>query len=135
MFRWEKLCLIKLKMVIRCSLCRAEKSSINSHLAFHRYGIIYQILFTSHAYLTSQAYLFYVILFVFSLPQDPHVRKQWLQILKKDNGVFLYVCSQHFEPDDYRKFCDRPLLKKNAVPHINLFKFETDLHSPENNSL
>ncbi|XP_011866845.1 PREDICTED: uncharacterized protein LOC105561459 [Vollenhovia emeryi] len=76
-------------MVMICCVCKVEEVSINSHLVFHH------------------------------LPKNPDRRKQWLEVLKKGNVKDLVVCSKHFKPDDYREFCDRPLLNKNAIPRLS----------------
>ncbi|RLU16144.1 hypothetical protein DMN91_011903 [Ooceraea biroi] len=53
------------------------------------------------------------------IPSNPDRRKKWLEVLKKEkfNGV---VCSQHFKPEDYRKLCDKQLLKPEAIPSLNI---------------
>lgn len=68
----------------------------------------------------------------FSFPSDSVVRETWLRVLKLDTAKHRLVCSQHFTPRDYRELCDRQLLKKDAVPSINIPISETDIQSLTN---
>lgn len=74
-------------------------------------------------------------IYVLSLPKDPNIRKQWLKILKKDDVKSLFVCNKHFKPESYRELCDRPILKKGAIPQLHLEKLNTSIQSTENNSM
>ncbi|XP_036148909.1 uncharacterized protein LOC114254198 [Monomorium pharaonis] len=67
------------------------------------------------------------------LPKDPNIRQQWLKILKKDDIKYLYVCNKHFKSEDYRKLCDRSILKKGAIPQLHLEILNTSIQSSENN--
>lgn len=45
--------------------------------------------------------------------------------MRKKNVKKIVVCSKHFQPEDYRDFCQRPLLKKGAVPRLNIRNINT----------
>ncbi|CAL1677361.1 unnamed protein product [Lasius platythorax] len=75
-------------MVKTCCICGFEQSAMSPDLVFH------------------------------SIPKDPVICKQWLKVLKKENGKGLLVCSKHFKPEDYRQYCKKPLLKKDVIPRL-----------------
>lgn len=55
------------------------------------------------------------------------MQKQWLKVLQKENTQNtknLIICGKHFKPQDYREYCDKPLLKHDAVPWINLSQLD-----------
>ncbi|KAL0116211.1 hypothetical protein PUN28_011213 [Cardiocondyla obscurior] len=89
-------------MVKVCSICKEEQTWMNSHLVFH------------------------------SLPKNPDVRKQWLEVLKKRETVkAVVVCSNHFRPEDYRELCNKPLLKMDAVPRLDICESDACVESIE----
>ncbi|KAL0117512.1 hypothetical protein PUN28_010378 [Cardiocondyla obscurior] len=89
-----------------CGICKVEQA-INPHLTFH------------------------------SLPKNSDIRKQWLEIMKKKDSIkTAFVCNQHFKPEDYRDFCDRPILKNTAVPRLNIEdELNTCVESIEHDSM
>lgn len=107
-------------MVNSCCVCGVEQSLKNSHITFHRYKIIISKILFTLLYLLCNAC-------VFSLPKNPNVRKQWLEVLKKNDVKSLIVCTQHFKPEDYREFCDKPILKKDAIPRLDVCELNTYL--------
>ncbi|KAL0117509.1 hypothetical protein PUN28_010378 [Cardiocondyla obscurior] len=76
-------------------------------------------------------------IYVFSLPKNSDIRKQWLEIMKKKDSIkTAFVCNQHFKPEDYRDFCDRPILKNTAVPRLNIEdELNTCVESIEHDSM
>uniref|UniRef100_A0A1Y1K167 THAP-type domain-containing protein n=1 Tax=Photinus pyralis TaxID=7054 RepID=A0A1Y1K167_PHOPY len=59
----------------------------------------------------------------FSFPSDPEIRVKWLRAIGRDINYLIVherVCSEHFTKDVIIKEGSKRLLKKGAIPSLNI---------------
>ncbi|GIY33024.1 cellular tumor antigen p53 [Caerostris darwini] len=76
-------------------------------------------------------------IYFYPFPEDEKESKKWLIKCGWDtsyNCLESYVCSRHFNDDDFERDSDGKLthnLKQSAVPHLNLFEIKRELSDSE----